>query len=350
MESNLVYNYFAATHQGLVRTNNEDAHGDTKTKFGHVYIVCDGMGGHAAGEKASQIAVETIANFLKNCEDENHQENLKNAIIAANTAILEAVEQDMSLKGMGTTCVVLYIFNNGQVLLGHVGDSRVYEYYKNSLKRITKDHSYVQFLVDMGEITLEEAENHKSKNQILRALGADDTVKPEISDFLNPDSKTCYILCSDGLSDMINDKAIKNVLNNYSTISLETVEHLVSVALNAGGKDNVTVGLLEIVKNENTTARIVNNQNQESKTDDKKPKLNSKIFLLIAVFSLVFALLSVIYYKKTFDEKSNSERENQNREAEQMAPQSKAEKYDSTDIEITATDTASTKTDTTKAE
>lgn len=346
MNSNLLYNYFVSTHQGLVRANNEDNYGDTATSFGHVYIVCDGMGGHAAGEKASQIAVETIADSLKNCEDENHRENLKNAIIAANTAILEAVEQDISLKGMGTTCVVLYLFNNGQILLAHVGDSRIYEYYNHSLKRVTKDHSYVQFLVDSGEITPEEAENHKSKNQILRALGADDTVKPEVSDFINPDSKTCYILCSDGLSDMINDTAIENVLNNYSTISLETVEHLVSEALNAGGKDNVTVGLLEIVKNRNTTAQITSTlQNFRANT---KQQPNFKTLLLAGVFAIALVALAFLFLNKSKDNTSDAKNTGQKTEIEK--PESQPLKPDSAAVEITVPDSSLIKTDTTKAD
>lgn len=331
MESNLLYNYFAATHQGLVRTNNEDAHGDIKTNFGHAYIVCDGMGGHAAGEKASQIAVETIANFLKNCEDENHQENLKNAIIQANNAILEEVDKEPSLKGMGTTCVVLYLFKNGQILLGHVGDSRIYEYYNKTLKRVTKDHSYVQFLVDTGEITPEEAETHKSKNQILRALGADDTVKPEVSDFINPNSKTCYILCSDGLNDMVNDKAIEAILNKYNTISLETVEHLVSEALNAGGKDNVTVGLLEILKNENQTAPVYSEQS--TNIVSKAPQNNFKKFFFIGAVALFFIGAILLFLNKGEGEKPSSEKQEERKEASQIENKSNFKNIENSESE-----------------
>lgn len=315
MQTENSYHYFVSTHQGLVRTNNEDFYGDGNTPFGHVFIVCDGMGGHAAGEKASLIAVETILDFLKNCDNENHQENLKAAIVKANDNILDETTKDPSLKGMGTTCVVLYLLNNYQYLTGHVGDSRIYEYKQRQLSRITKDHSYVQFLVDTGEITPEEAETHKSKNQILRALGADDTVKPDVSDIKTIQNATSFILCSDGLSDLVNDKSISNVLQQYKTFSKETVEHLVSEALNAGGKDNVTVGLLSIDIKSNTLPIF---EKKEVQSSTRNKGLDKKLFLLIFGLILAIGAFAFVFLNKA--EKKEAE-PTQNNNIEKSATQ-----------------------------
>lgn len=241
--------YYAASHQGLVRNNNEDYYGDIATASGHVYVVCDGMGGHNAGEEASKIATDTILQYLTHSKSADIPKEITTAIKNANKAIYDAAAGDPSLHGMGTTCVVLYVKDNGEFFIGHVGDSRIYIYTSGELIRATKDHSYVQYLVATGEITQEEAETHPSKNQILKALGIDDQVSPEvITAPIQVPSNTLFLLCSDGLSDMINDSAIKKILDEYDEYNQETVEHLMSEALNAGGKDNVTVGLLHIRK------------------------------------------------------------------------------------------------------
>lgn len=249
MSSTIDTRYFVASHQGLVRDNNEDHFGDTDTPHGHVYVVCDGMGGHNAGEEASRLAVQVILNSLQSASAESIPANITQAIQEANTAIFTAAAQQPELHGMGTTCVVLYCMTGGDIYLGHVGDSRIYRFHEGQLTRVTRDHSYVQYLVSTGEITEAEAETHPAKNQILKALGIDDTVTPEVTAVpLTAVSGEVYVLCSDGLSDMVTDDAIREVLQSYEACSQETVEHLISEALNAGGKDNVTVGLLHVLQ------------------------------------------------------------------------------------------------------
>ncbi len=248
MSSTIDTRYFVAGHQGLVRDNNEDHFGDLATPHGHVYVVCDGMGGHNAGEEASRLAVQVILNYLQSASGESIPAGITQAIQEANAAIFAAAEQQPEFHGMGTTCVVLYCLTGGDIYLGHVGDSRIYRFHEGQLTRVTRDHSYVQYLVSTGEITEAEADTHPAKNQILKALGIDDTVTPEVTSVpLTAVTGDVFLLCSDGLSDMVSDEAIRQVLQTYDTCSQETVEHLISEALNAGGKDNVTVGLLHVV-------------------------------------------------------------------------------------------------------
>ena len=169
---------------GLVRKANEDyfqvVSSSEINNNGDLFIVCDGMGGHVGGRIASQLATESIVGFFESMFHENPILALDKAIMHAHNQILTKSQSNPELKGMGTTCVVA-LYRDDDLYIGHVGDSRVYVITNNSIKRLTKDHSYVQKLVDRGELKDEQMESHPRKNELTQALGASGEVKPTIS-------------------------------------------------------------------------------------------------------------------------------------------------------------------------
>lgn len=243
---NANFSYHSRSHVGLVRKANEDSFGDEQTLGGHVFVVCDGMGGHVGGAKASKLAVDSILEFFRNNSDNDPAQLIHDAIIFANMQVHGHASEFPEFNGMGTTCVVLYIQADGKIYHGHVGDSRIYAYQKGKLQRLTKDHSYVQFLVDTGEITEEEMETHPKKNQILKALGIDEAVKPDVNPTpIIPEDGLLFLLCSDGLNGMVIDSDIRAHLDKFEVQNLEQItENLINHALTNGGKDNVTATLI----------------------------------------------------------------------------------------------------------
>lgn len=227
----------ARSDVGLVREHNEDSFLVKAPLFG----VCDGMGGHAAGEVASGIAVQTIAERAPEHADEIL---LGAAVETANTAVIEGSISGMGKPGMGCTASCVLIENN-LMSIAHVGDSRVYLLHAGTLVRITHDHSYVEELVDAGEITADEARLHPSRSIITRALGSD----PDMyADHFTLDVSTGdrIILCSDGLSSMVSDKDIEE-LSMSSVTPQAAADTLVSAALTNGGHDNVTVIVVDVL-------------------------------------------------------------------------------------------------------
>ena len=167
--------HVAKTDIGLVRKANEDSIGSiiqNKGNYSNIYIVCDGMGGHVGGAKASRIAVKSIQEYFSNTPDSNPKVALKESIEFANMQILGDASSNPELKGMGTT-ITLLIENDGFLYIAHVGDSRIYINTDKKLYRLTKDHSYVQTLVDAGELTDDQMETHSRKNELTRDLQKD---------------------------------------------------------------------------------------------------------------------------------------------------------------------------------
>lgn len=236
---------------GNVRTAQEDSHDIAAlTPNGDVFVVCDGMGGHVGGKQASSIAVKSILEYLKKERYENPFQALDGALQFANMQILGYAEAHPELKGMGTTaCIVL--LGETEAYIAHVGDSRIYLYLgeEKQLHRLTKDHSYVQALVDAGQITEEEAEHHPNKNRILKALGVTPKLTPSYDKVL-PKNGDVFLICSDGLSGMLSDKTMENVLSDDSSIA-EKGDKLISLALEAGGLDNITLELVRISSSPN---------------------------------------------------------------------------------------------------
>lgn len=228
------------THQGLIRANNQDSLLVLKDAFG----VADGMGGHKGGETASLVAVQVIKNALQGRSPEEGA--LKMAIEAANRRIFEMSRRDSTLTGMGTTLTMLWR-DEKQILVGHVGDSRAYLFRDGVLSQQTEDHSMVAELLKNQLITPQMAETHPYRNVITRALGTNPMVQ---IDFLKIDKKPgdLWLICSDGLYNMVSDEHIAEVLTNLS--GERAVEKLLELAIDHGGTDNVSIVLGQIAREE----------------------------------------------------------------------------------------------------
>lgn len=240
-------NYILAncTDSGKVRSVNEDSMTTFDSPNGRVVVVCDGMGGQNAGDVASQLAVTVIQDILSDNIFPSPDEAITRSVFAANQAILRRASQDESLSGMGSTCVMV-IIKDGKVYYGSVGDSRIYYISNGMIRQITKDQSYVQTLVDEGRITQEAAEHHQDKNQITNALGIENMTPPVVCQMpITPEPGSVFLLCSDGLSGMINNNAILTTLSNSNVPLNERAQQLVNLANAAGGMDNITVQLIE---------------------------------------------------------------------------------------------------------
>jgi len=230
--------------KGLVRQTNEDAIA-TLPEFGLV-VLADGMGGYNAGNVASQLAVETAAsNLLAAIHSSQWQPSPSEAVAAANGAIFDAVDQEPGLEGMATT-LVLGLFYDGHFRYGHVGDSRIYRFRNNTLEQLTKDHSMIQELVDQGLFeSIEAALDAGVKNNILtRGVGIDPEVEVDVG---NQEARQgdIYLFCSDGLSNMIHDPVMEQVLRDVDGDLNTASERLIGLALENGGLDNVSVVLVQ---------------------------------------------------------------------------------------------------------
>ncbi len=242
------------TDVGQVRDLNEDAL--LMPSEMALAVVADGMGGHAAGEVASQIAVDTVDQYYRTTQEQEQptwplripqleieKARMITAIKLANAEIFAQAAADSSKKGMGCTVEALYV-SQGRVFVGHVGDSRVYRYRGGIIRQLTEDHSFLNDYRRMKELSGEDVVNFPHKNVVVRALGLAETVQVDllVEEALVGDM---FLLCSDGLSDMITDDQIVEVI--ASTQRLDSVAHkLVDLANECGGKDNISVMLVTI--------------------------------------------------------------------------------------------------------
>jgi PPM family protein phosphatase len=232
------YTAAATTDRGRKRPSNEDAFGYS-IEAG-VYVVCDGMGGAAAGEIASSLAVDEILRILKTRNQENAgalPSVAESAVSAANEAIFSRAQRNHRLSGMGTTLVVM-VTQDQHVWILNVGDSRCYRLREGRLEQITRDHSLVEEQVQMGRMTRREALRSPLKNVITRALGTQVRVTPDVFEF-EAEPGDLFMLCSDGLTRELDDPAIQNLLDCNLPLERMTVR-LVEAAKKAGGHDNIT--------------------------------------------------------------------------------------------------------------
>lgn len=235
----------ALTDVGLVRPHNEDSNRIARTSNGDVFVVCDGMGGHAGGATASRIGVDSVCQYLSEHECDIPQQFLAKALEYANNQIYAQSCSNSELSGMGTTACVALV-RDDKVWYAHVGDSRIYYFNakRNSLFRLTKDHSVVQALVDRGEITEAEAEHHPEKNKIRKSLGIKQTVDSEPCQMpLIPAKGDMILICSDGLSGMMEEEDILEVLSTATDVN-EAGKVLIDLAKSGGGTDNITVQIV----------------------------------------------------------------------------------------------------------
>ncbi|MFO8082835.1 MAG: Stp1/IreP family PP2C-type Ser/Thr phosphatase [Desulfobacterales bacterium] len=236
---------FGKTDIGLRRTNNEDVfYVDLQRGF---CLVADGMGGAAAGELASSIFAESARktfSSVMNADKLSATELVKSAFQLANKNILEHIKEFPHHKGMGCTAELLAV-SDGGLVLGHIGDSRTYRFRNGNLSRLTRDHSLVQEQVDKGLITARQAKKHPMKNVILKAVGISGSFEIDIIS-LKSQENDLYLMCSDGLTDMVDDEQILHVLACDANIEQKT-QMLIDLAKTAGGLDNITLVLCRML-------------------------------------------------------------------------------------------------------
>jgi len=245
---------YGLTDVGRQRQHNEDTF--LVADEAQLFLVADGMGGHAAGEIASRIAVDSISEFIVHTKEDDgtwphaydeHYTRTTNRLMAAlrmaNTKVLEAMRKDAKLRGMGTT-VVACMADDGKISVAHVGDSRAYMIRNGKISRITNDHSWVYEQVQAGMLTEAEAEKHPLRNVITRALGGALAVNPDASE-IESRPGDIYLLCSDGLTGMVpEDEILKLVTENAGDLE-KACKELIDTANARGGLDNVTAILVK---------------------------------------------------------------------------------------------------------
>lgn len=235
-----------ATDVGKIREHNEDYMAHFETPYGYCVIVCDGMGGHAAGDVASQRAVEAIKHYLQDGKITklDATSSLHNAIEFANYKLREMVQQNPEFAGMGTTCVMVLI-NKAEMHIAYAGDSRVYLIRDKHIRQLSKDHSTIQHLIDTGILTEDEAKVSEKRNQITKAIGIFEKVGPTVP-------KTPFmlkyndriLLCSDGLTGHVESNEILEIINVNSDVQVASMK-LIEKANLDGGTDNITVQLIQ---------------------------------------------------------------------------------------------------------
>ncbi|TCS93080.1 Stp1/IreP family PP2C-type Ser/Thr phosphatase [Hazenella coriacea] len=236
------------TDVGRVRDHNEDSTGILQTNSGTVIaIVADGMGGHLAGDVASRLAVDTIEQTLRlehvDGTTKDRGDLLIYAVRKANEKVYHLGQEKTQCQGMGTTAVVV-IADEDEVVIAHVGDSRAYMLHNDGLYQLTEDHSFVNVLLRHGQITPEEARNHPQRNMIVRAVGTSEEVEIDVID--TPWKQgDLLLLCSDGLTTEVEERDIGLILSSTTMTLDEKADELIKRALEAGGKDNISLILLK---------------------------------------------------------------------------------------------------------
>ena len=241
---------YSATDVGQKRKMNQDyvfASADPVGNLPNLFVVADGMVGHNAGDYASSHAVGIVVEEIREDADFNPVKVIRHAIESANTEIITQAQKDEKLRGMGTTMVAATIVGH-YAYVANVGDSRLYVA-GEQIQQITKDHSLVQEMVRMGELNAEEARNHPDKNIITRALGAERTVDVDFFD-LKLEPGNVVLMCSDGLSNMVEDDRIGEIISDTDRDLQERGQALISEANRNGGKDNIAIVLIEPFANE----------------------------------------------------------------------------------------------------
>ncbi len=238
---------FYLTDSGKVRDHNEDGVVILKNKDGdYIMAVADGMGGHSAGEVASAIAINYLGkHFMDTFQKKNKVDAvnwLRNTVNDINNLIFKHEKEHPESKGMGTTLVVA-IHTKEYILFGNIGDSSGYVIKDEKLHKVTSDHTLVNLLLTAGELSEEEAKNHPKKNVLMKALGANNPIDIDVFDCIDFEKITSIMLCSDGLTNMIDEEQIEKVLLNNTDIE-EQVIKLIHKANNRGGTDNISVAYL----------------------------------------------------------------------------------------------------------
>ncbi|HEY7408671.1 MAG TPA: Stp1/IreP family PP2C-type Ser/Thr phosphatase [Gemmatimonadaceae bacterium] len=238
----------ARSDTGMIRSGNEDSFFADATPIRGLFVVADGMGGHAAGEVASEMAVEIVARELRLVHDlrgDGVVQTVARAVKQANSAIYQRTIAEIDKQGMGTTISVL-LLANARYLVGQVGDSRVYMLREGTLRQITKDHSYVQEQVDAGYLTPEQARYHPYSNVITRCVGASGEVEPDTYAG-EVRAGDVFLVASDGLTGMVDDRRLQQLLSSRASPA-RMVDALIAEANGRGGLDNITAIVVQVLE------------------------------------------------------------------------------------------------------
>ena len=244
------FEFFSATDTGRARNNNEDSVAVDEPSS--LIVLADGMGGYNAGEVASGMATSFIKTELgrwlqeasENASDTDVRRAMDICVDNANRAIFNAANSNPQYAGMGTTLVV-GVFRDGRLLMGHVGDSRAYRMRAGRLTQITHDHSLLQEQIDSGMLTPEQAKYSLNKNLVTRALGIEAVVPADIAEY-RVEAEDVYVLCSDGLTDMVDAEVVREIVAAKRSDLAEAAAELIDVANQNGGRDNVSVVVIRV--------------------------------------------------------------------------------------------------------
>ena len=237
---------FSITDVGMVRQVNQDYVYTTDNPLGplpNLFVVADGMGGHNAGDTASRMCVEVVVSQIEKSTKVTPIGILEQAVAAANETVYDASLEDVALYGMGTTLVGTVVFGDTAYVI-NVGDSRLYAF-RDTLKQVTVDHSLVEEMVQSGKLQKEAIRTHPNKNIITRALGTNRTVKADCFE-IEVREGDVLLLCSDGLTNMLEDDRIESIIKQYKNDMKRAGEILIEEANEAGGKDNISVVLVRL--------------------------------------------------------------------------------------------------------
>lgn len=301
------------THPGLVRAENQDRFEHFNSPFGEVFITADGMGGAKGGGTAAQMVVDGFRNQLLSLPNSlSYSEALRATATAVTTHVHSMGNSgDPQIAGMGST-VVLALISDSRLIVANVGDSRAYLYRAGQLKRLTRDHTLVQQMVDSGMISAEDARWHPNASVLSRAIGQAPDVEMEVSAPIELQPGDGVLLCSDGLCGYVDDLAIEDTLKHFEAAPEEAVSALIQLALQAGGEDNVTVQFVHMAR-----ARAVQ-ESRETVADTSRPAGARRGFLrkkgLLAVTILVAVLVIGLVWRVRAHMSNNSAKPVQNGE------------------------------------
>jgi protein phosphatase len=238
--------YVSLSKKGIGKEYNEDSIGIKKLNNGLLCVVCDGLGGGFAGERASNLCVDSIVNYFSISDEKNYLSMIRESIYLANAVLIEISSSREELNGMATTSDVFFLSKNS-LYWGHIGDSRIYRLLNGKLHQLTKDHSLIQQMVDGGYMSISKASRHPNKNIILNALGKDLQIDIDVSKtIINPEDKNRFMICSDGVNAVLDNSEIEEILN------LEILDDSLNVLdkkVRSGGyPDDYSVILIEDAK------------------------------------------------------------------------------------------------------
>ncbi|MCI0471673.1 MAG: Stp1/IreP family PP2C-type Ser/Thr phosphatase [Candidatus Aminicenantes bacterium] len=279
--------YYGKTDKGRVRKANEDYFANEKiSDREYLFVVADGMGGHQAGDVASRLGTLSFIEAYKSLRNKNISigSAVQQAIKDANAAILERASTDISKKGMGTTFSAI-IFSGMKAHIVHVGDSRIYLIRDETIKKITTDHTFVEKMMEEGRLSEEEARNHPQKNILYMSLGARESFAPKMIDDFEVRNGDLFIICSDGLNNMVTDDLIMQYSASFQSPKV-LVEELIKLANESGGTDNITIQAVLIGKSQD------NKKTEPIRTTRKKSIVIAISVIMILVIFLI--LVSII--------------------------------------------------------